>query len=505
MVFRRRDQRCCFLVAFVSMVIVLSFTVGSQYLEPHLGDISLPGINVPGWLRPDRPGPISDEFFDEEYIQEPNTKTSTAPKTSSTGTIRPAILGPNDVGVETTIPEGAYTQGFTVMDNLYMRDGTFFVLTSDASKFPSRPDMIARPVTKEEGVDLAPTDQDLQFLEPSTEALGGRAIRITGLSVIVYDPPSTMNNFYSWWGEIVLGAWRVYSKIGQEVNNSTASSLSLPSRFILPVVSKGAWRDDARITGPLMSAGFPHASVEESDYWQDFAKLNSTVIFERVILVSREAASRHPSTTQWGKMITGTMQLAVPDGFWGPIRTMVVRNVLGYLPLLNEAGVVVGPPEAGLSTKPVVTYISRQESERRLEEKDHHGLIDALRALEQEGICEVHVLAMEHASLVEQINLAARSTILLGVHGNQLTHQLWMPPSPMSTVLEIVWPKAYVFDHEIISRNMGHKHYAVWNDSLVDPKGSYYEGIMYGDEFNSNAIPVYGPEVAELIKLRLSS
>ncbi|KDR72741.1 hypothetical protein GALMADRAFT_73703 [Galerina marginata CBS 339.88] len=419
-------------------------------------------------------------------------------KPSPTGQSGPAVLGPYDL---TTIPSGAHIQGFTVLDSLYMRDGTFFVVTADESQFPSRLDMIAKPIIKAEGVDSEPTDQDLLFLHPSTEILGGRVIRISGLSVIVNDPPSTMNNFYNWWGEIILGAWRVYSQLSVEGN----STLPLPSRFILPAVSNGEWRDKAEMTGPLMRIAFPHASVEQSDYWQDLVKLNSTVVFDRVILVSREAAYRHPYASRWLKMISGAMKLDIPTNFWQPIRDMVVDNMLGYLPILNESGAVVAPSQARPSSKPVVTYISRQESTRRLDEKDHEALIDALQALEDEGICEFHILGMERSTLLEQIKRTSTTTILVGVHGIGLTHQLWMPQSPKATLLEIVWPKAYVFDHEIIARNLGHKHYAVWNDTEVTyPEGNYYKGIYYGDEFNSNAIPVYGPTVVKIIKDRLS-
>ncbi|PPQ78266.1 hypothetical protein CVT25_011725 [Psilocybe cyanescens] len=477
---------------------------GSGYLHPRFGDLSFPKFDTPDWLGPEPPSQVAEEFQDED-TQMPNTKTTVQPAPLSTAIFgEPALLGSINVNNETTIPGGAYIQGLTVLDNLYMRNGTFFVLTSNASKFPSRSDMIAKPLIKAEGISLEPTDQDLQFLPLTTDVLGGRAIRIDGVSVIVNDPPSTMNNFYNWWGEILFGSWRVYSRLAFE-EKSTPYNLPLPTRFILPAVSRGEWRDDAKMTGPLMRTAFSHIPVEQSDYWQDLVEMETSVVFERVVLVSREATYRHPDAGRWLKMISGATKINVPGDFWQPIRDTVVRNVLGYIPILNEVGAVVGPSVAGPSTKPVVTYISRQDSARRLDEKDHEGLIDALRALEQQGICEFHVLEMERATLSEQIRLTAKSTILVGVHGTGLTHQLWMAPSPRSTLLEIVWPEATVFDHEIIARNLGHKHYAVWNDSLVTYlEGSNYKGVYYGENFDSNAIPVYGPTVAEAIKARLS-
>lgn len=43
----------------------------------------------------------------------------------------------------------------------------------------------------------------------------------------------------------------------------------------------------------------------------------------------------------------------------------------------------------------------------------HRSLVDALRSLEDEGICEVHVLDAERVGVRAQIELAARSTVSL--------------------------------------------------------------------------------------------
>lgn len=41
-----------------------------------------------------------------------------------------------------------------------------------------------------------------------------------------------------------------------------------------------------------MRVGFPSTAIEQSDYWRDLIKLNTTVVFDRVILMSREAAAK---------------------------------------------------------------------------------------------------------------------------------------------------------------------------------------------------------------------
>ena len=69
---------------------------------------------------------------------------------------------------------------------------------------------------------------------------------------------------------------------------------------------------------------------------------------------------------------------------------------------------------------------------------------------------------------------------------------------------------------------MGHKHYAVNNDTLITfPRGTthqvgtlpiystaywltaFLKGVHYTNGFHGEAIPVYGPAVADMIRLRL--
>lgn len=80
----------------------------------------------------------------------------------------------------------------------------------------------------------------------------------------------------------------------------------------------------------------------------------------------------------------------------------------------------------------------------------------------------------------------------------------------------------------MLSRNMGHKHYAVWNDTtLTFPEGEWYkvgfsfpfstsscpfpehnptnQGINHGErkDFHGPNIPVFGDTVAHVIRERL--
>lgn len=69
-----------------------------------------------------------------------------------------------------------------------------------------------------------------------------------------------------------------------------------------------------------------------------------------------------------------------------------------------------------------------QLTNRRLEASDHAALLDAMRDLEAEGVIEFNHARMENLLRHEQFCMAARTDVMLGVHGNGLSHQLWMLP-----------------------------------------------------------------------------
>lgn len=79
--------------------------------------------------------------------------------------------------------------------------------------------------------------------------LGAESIVLHGTTVVIYDTPTFMKvnaalllspqcqltcaqHLYHWFGEIILGFWRVYCKIAD-----SEGPVPLPSRFMIPVRS----------------------------------------------------------------------------------------------------------------------------------------------------------------------------------------------------------------------------------------------------------------------------
>lgn len=102
----------------------------------------------------------------------------------------------------------------------------------------------------------------------------------------------------------------------------------------------------------------------------------------------------------------------------------------------------------------------------------------------------------------EQIRLAARTTIMMGVHGNGLTHLIWMNNlNPRATVMEFFYPGGFAEDYEFTSRALGVRHYGWWgSESFTYPNTP---PVAYPDGFQGNDIPLNGKAVAELIEQRL--
>ena len=118
-------------------------------------------------------------------------------------------------------------------------------------------------------------------------------------------------------------------------------------------------------------------------------------------------------------MIAGSMAVNATKGFWEPLRGSLVKGLLGYVPPVNSRGVVLSHEED--NGPPLVTYVSRQGGGRRLGQEYHDSLVLSLRELENEGVIRFHVARMELMTIHEQIELAAKTTIMIGVHGNGLT------------------------------------------------------------------------------------
>ncbi|THU97610.1 hypothetical protein K435DRAFT_965404 [Dendrothele bispora CBS 962.96] len=142
------------------------------------------------------------------------------------------------------------------------------------------------------------------------------------------------------------------------------------------------------------------------------------------------------------------------------------------------------PSFNSLSKKPnvVITYLSRQPSARRkLTPEAHESLVKALEETCQRRGWEFILMEPEKMGKDEQVRVAARTTILISVHGNGLTHLLWMPPTTsISAVIEIFYPGGFAHDYHWTAKALGMAHFGVWGDKVE--KVDRVERVGDGDE-----------------------
>lgn len=211
---------------------------------------------------------------------------------------------------------------------------------------------------------------------------------------------------------------------------------------------RGGWHIDLDILGSLLSDDrrdkpkfnptilfsiFPSVSILYPDDWADLT--NQTIsnepkafLLDRALLADRSAAFRGEWTGPTARTVASALHVGTTSRWWWePIRRQVLRysgvaesvisrNLEGHGAIdpvkLNGPGVEVVEP---LSPKgdytPVVTYISRQNSRRRLTKESHADLVKALEERAKKMGWELIVVEAERMSKEEQFALAARTTV----------------------------------------------------------------------------------------------
>lgn len=108
-------------------------------------------------------------------------------------------------------------------------------------------------------------------------------------------------------------------------------------------------------------------AIQYSDSWQYWASLGRPVLFDRVVLGDRAASHKAKD----GKLLKDPSFVyppGLPDNWWAPVR----ENILSFS---------AGGRDMEMPRKPLITYIDRQATGRRLNTPDHDRLVDSLEAL----------------------------------------------------------------------------------------------------------------------------
>lgn len=222
-----------------------------------------------------------------------------------------------------------------------------------------------------------------------------------------FEPPishiifHSITHYYHWSAELWFGFWRTYSSLDPNITPEGNTTLPFARRIMFSHLDANHWRDYAHMNEWVVRASFPSVTLEFIDDWRDRAELGKPFVFDRVLVADRSAAMRSYNFHRYQRTAAAAFALPGNMNWWMPIR----NNVVEFAGLDPNVG-------GGTTSTPVITYISRQEWGRRmLIPADHDKLVEELYKLRDNYGYEVNIVAAEKMTRVEQIRLAARTTV----------------------------------------------------------------------------------------------
>ncbi|KAH7888636.1 hypothetical protein F5I97DRAFT_1935123 [Phlebopus sp. FC_14] len=494
--------------------------------------------------------PLVDRPTEDPSMQSPPSSQSGKPLNDSlvASTNNATNLFTASVLPETTVVE--HVPGWTLFRDIYMANGTLLILSSSPSSFPEIRYMTSTGLPAENTVEnialREPTPWNMDFVTPEEAvqrwgiSIGSRRVwSVEGNTLLFNDPPQFLAHYYHFCAELLLGAWSFWT-------GATYPEPPPPiHRAIFPHSSSAGWRDRPGFNSYFLRAAFPSLTVEVEDDWNDRTISTSAAIdsgihrawhFPYLLLADRSAAFRGKrcgaqNQRTASESVDGLIARSKLDPYgrwWRSIKSAVWRFAGAMDVDVNNYGLgrrAIGDQllntrsiEFEETDKVVITYISRQSVRRRLIPEDHATLVKELEDLvarkntEIKGMrassgkgakeWELNVVRAENLTKDEQVRIAARTTILLGVHGNGLSHVILMPRTRVSAVIEMFYPRGFAHDYEWTARALGIRHFAVWNDTYFTEHNT--PGVNYPDGFQGERIPVHGPTIASIIEKRVA-
>ncbi|EPS95320.1 hypothetical protein FOMPIDRAFT_1043637 [Fomitopsis schrenkii] len=396
----------------------------------------------------------------------------------------------------------AHVPGWTILDRLYMLNGTLYIVTDEPETVPELKRIMSTGIFIENGpvaqANRIPTDKDMRVIstEEAKRLFGVDASRLDGVTWYANDPKQFITHYYHWSAELFFGFWRTYSSLDPSIPPSGETTLPTPRRMLFSHLDANNWRDYAAMNQWTLRASFPSISLEFMNDFKERADTGRVFVFDRAVLADRAAAMYGENFLRTQRTAANAFALPGSVNWWSTIR----NNVVGFAGLGESGG---AESVQGVASVPVITYISRQSWGRRMLIPEHHErLVRELNDLRDTYGYEVNVVSMDQLSRIEQFQLAGRTTIMMGVHGNGLTALLWMRPTPRSTVMEFFFPEGFAHDYEYTTRALGMVHYGFWYDrSFTRPD---VPPVNYPEGFQGNSIPIDGAAVARLCHERLT-
>ncbi|KAG8694563.1 hypothetical protein FRC11_002119, partial [Ceratobasidium sp. 423] len=329
--------------------------------------------------------------------------------------------------------------GWTIFENIYMSNGTMYIITDDPSKWPKRRMMIDTGITAlntpENIATREPTEYELDWISPKdTEARWGKRVwAVPDFTILYWDPLQFINHYYHFAAELLMGTWRMLVSYDPHVNaRGEYTKIPTPALAIFPHVEPKVWRDAPCFNQFFLHAVWPGIGSYTGlmfvfnplkrlnrngiyDAWEDRVKLTRSsdpadpnnkspyaFLYEKVLLADRSASFRGAHCSVNARTVSEAVETTRSDlengpgvdkgkWWWEPLRRRVLKmsSVDQAIQDLSLWWYGSDADVARLSQKleggkPTVriTYISRQTARhRKLIKEDHDGLVVALKEL----------------------------------------------------------------------------------------------------------------------------
>lgn len=216
------------------------------------------------------------------------------------------------------------------------------------------------------------------------------------------------------------------------------------------------WKGPNSINEHLLKAMFPQASVKT---WDEFLVENHHTIlrFEKAFTSDRALTFYSEACSRVNKMLAE----AFPDLSSQALNQLALR-VNSYANTQSKASNLI-----------TVTYLKRpfpRALEAQLEQK-------LINAIEQLPNVKLTVIDFFHISFQEQINVIGKTDVLISVHGNGLSHILFLPET--SSVIEIFPKDSCTLDYRMFAdaRNIEYLG-IICNRGILKQEEAYSIGVM---------------------------
>lgn len=221
---------------------------------------------------------------------------------------------------------------------------------------------------------------------------------------------------------------------------------------------RGDWKGPNSINQHLMKALFPNAIVKTwSEFLEDYKR--QCLMMERVFTSDREITFSSPICGKINKMLGEALPYLNVESL-----DRMSAHVNAYAKTARQR-----------SSSLRVTMI-RRTPPRTLSRKLERRLVNGIKALP--GV-DLKVVDFATISFQEQINIVGNTDVLLGVHGNGLSHILFLPPG--ASVIEIFPKDSLQIDYRLYA-NARELDYCgiIANIGILEDEKAYNTG-PYGD------------------------